>query len=218
MSLLAPLLPSGVCVAESRDLLASSAEYPQEAAAVVRAAPQRRDEFGTGRELARRALADLGLPAAPIPRGERGAPLWPDAVVGSIAHTEGYAVAAVAHAAALASLGIDVQPVVLLPPEAVMVVTSPAELERLTRAAGDLAALLAFVAKEAVFKAWWPLTGRELDFDDVALWADESGLLIAELADPDPALAQSGGRAGLPWEVRWRVSDGLLLAAVAVLR
>lgn len=219
MSLFRPLLPASVHVAESIGPIGAESAFAEEDEAVARAIPQRRREFHDGRALARQALSALGIQPEPIRRGPRGAPIWPADVVGSITHTDRYAAAAIARSAQAVSLGIDAQPLALLPPEVVPVVTSSREQARLANVAGDLAALLAFVAKEAVFKAWWPLTARELDFAEVELWPvtdgpAESGELIAELvSDRHPAMPHA-----LPWEVHWRVTDGLLLAAVAVQR
>src|ERR1700761_3617241 len=70
--------------------------FPDEEALLGRAVEKRRREFAAGRGCARRALAALGLPPAPLLPGEGGAPRWPDGVVGSITHCAGYAAAAVA--------------------------------------------------------------------------------------------------------------------------
>jgi hypothetical protein len=77
---------------------------------IGRAVEKRRREFGTARACARRALADLGRVPAPIVRGEKGAPVWLDGVVGSITHCAGYRGAAVAEARDVRALGIDAEP------------------------------------------------------------------------------------------------------------
>ena len=206
MSLFAPLLPGDVRSVESRQPT-TTAEFAAEAELVAGAAPSRQHQFWTGRALARDALAQLDHPREPIGRDSRGAPHWPAGVAGSITHTDRYAAVAVASSATYSSLGIDAEPIVLLPPEVVVVVTNPREQQRLQPVAGDHSALLAFVAKEAVFKAWWPWHGhqaeRELDFADVALFPHEEDSLVAE------------HRAG-EWLVRWGMAEGMLLAAVAV--
>ena len=60
--------------------------YPGEAELVARAVDKRRREFCTVRHCARQALRQLGLPPAPVLRGERGEPRWPAGVVGSMTH------------------------------------------------------------------------------------------------------------------------------------
>ena len=57
-------------------------------------APRR--EFVTARICARRALAELGVADAAIPRGPAGSPIWPARVVGSLTHCVGFRTAAVA--------------------------------------------------------------------------------------------------------------------------
>jgi len=57
---------------------------------------ERRQEFTAGRECARSALSALGVQAAPILRGYRGAPQWPDGIVGQHRALRGYCAAAVA--------------------------------------------------------------------------------------------------------------------------
>ena len=70
-------MPPAVAVAESFGDISGARLFPEEEAVVARAVDKRRREFTTARACARTALAGLGLPAAPIGRGERGAPGWP---------------------------------------------------------------------------------------------------------------------------------------------
>ncbi|MBF0106001.1 MAG: 4'-phosphopantetheinyl transferase superfamily protein [Deltaproteobacteria bacterium] len=73
-----------------------------------KAVSKRRTEFKTGRVAAHRAVQRLtGQPSPPILKGQRGEPLWPDHLVGSIAHTDGIAMAAVAFQAVLKGIGVD---------------------------------------------------------------------------------------------------------------
>ena len=63
--------------------------YPllqEEEALVVRAVASRRNEFSTGRWLARQGLQGLGLADSPIGMGRLRNPLWPSNVVGTISH------------------------------------------------------------------------------------------------------------------------------------
>ncbi|MDO5502621.1 MAG: 4'-phosphopantetheinyl transferase superfamily protein [Actinomycetia bacterium] len=228
-----PLLPSGIQVADTSELLCRSAEFDSEARVIAAATEMRRTQFLTGRKLARQALAAVGGPPGPIGRDPRGAPIWPPGFVGSITHTPTYAGVAVARADRVAAIGIDAEPLQQPPREIIAVVTSPVELHELSATAGEDAALLAFVAKEAVFKAWWPLTGDELDFADVRLRpSDIAGdvgggavgarTLLAEFSRARPALRRHDD-----WLVRWRITEPrepgpgatgeqLLLAAVTV--
>jgi 4'-phosphopantetheinyl transferase EntD len=80
---------------------------------------------------------------------------------------------------------------------------------------------LLFSAKESVYKAWYPLTGKWLDFfeADIELFADDgparSGGLRAELLVPGPLV---NGRRIQAFEGRWTVRRGLLATAVTVPR
>jgi 4'-phosphopantetheinyl transferase EntD len=193
----------------------ADALFPEEEEAVLKAIPARRAEFRTSRACARQALAGLGLPPGPIPRGLRGEPQWPKGVVGSITHCSGYRAAAVAWARDVTGVGIDAEPNRPLP---------AGVLEQIARAEEIAAAALLphhlpvawdrllFCAKEAVFKTWYPRTGRWLDFSQVRIDVDPSGWFLAEV---DERLLAETGFAGSPFSGRWMASDDLVLVAVA---
>lgn len=141
-----------------------------EAGCFGKASLQARRQSGSARIAARALLSRLGAPDAAIAKAPSGAPLWPAGFVGSLAHDEGVALAAVARAADFASVGIDIEPDADLPDELVDLVATPAE-----RACYDAALLRGralFVAKEAVFKAVHPLDGVFLDFHDIEVDLD----------------------------------------------
>src|SRR4051794_5603406 len=103
------ILPPGVRTAYARTDPPEARIFPAEAAIVASAVAKRRDEFTTVRHCARLALAELGVPPAPILRGVRGAPVWPDGIVGSMTHCAGYRGAAVARSGEAAGIGIDAE-------------------------------------------------------------------------------------------------------------
>ncbi|MFJ9538550.1 4'-phosphopantetheinyl transferase [Streptomyces sp. NPDC101225] len=197
--------------------------YPEEAAVVARAVPKRRREFALARACARRAMDKLGVPPQPLLPGERGAPVWPPGLVGSMTHCDGYCAAALARAADLASLGIDAEPHQPLPEGVLEAVALPTETQRLRRLAGERPGVhwdrLLFSAKESVYKAWFPLTGRWLDFTEadieVSVGPDAPlhGGLRAELLVPGPLV---GGRRLGHFEGRWTVQRGLAATAITV--
>ena len=78
------------------------------------------------------------------------------------------AVAAIAAQADHAGLGIDVELAEPLPPNVLDVVASSAEQAQLAKGPPHQGRVL-FAIKEAVYKAVGPLTGRFLDFPDVAV-------------------------------------------------
>ncbi|MEU9732808.1 4'-phosphopantetheinyl transferase superfamily protein [Streptomyces sp. NPDC048002] len=219
------LLPDAVVTVEAYgdEGDGSAALYPEEAAVVARAVDKRRREFAAVRGCARRAMEKLGVPPQPLLPGDRGAPRWPDGLTGSMTHCEGYCAAALVRAGDLASLGIDAEPDEPLPAGVLAAVALPGEALRVGRLAGERPEIrwdrLLFSAKESVYKAWFPLTGRWLDFTeaDIDLFADPGGRpgggFTATLLVPGPLVR--GRRVGA-FEGRWTVEHGLVATAVAV--
>jgi 4'-phosphopantetheinyl transferase EntD len=189
---------------------AFDALYPEEAAHMARAVAKRRREFASVRMCARQALADLGVEPAPLLPGRGGAPVWPDAVVGSMTHCAGYRACAVATRDRYAAIGIDAEPHEPVPADVAMQVLGPAERRRLPGVHADR---LVFCAKEAVFKAWFPLTGRWLDFPDVRIEPALDGTFAARFLVPGPVV---GGRRLGELTGRWRLDSGLIVVALTV--
>jgi enterobactin synthetase component D / holo-[acyl-carrier protein] synthase len=215
--MLEEILPRGVAVAAARDDIVDVSLYPEEEAIVARAVEGRRREFATGRACARAALAQLGLAPQPILSGERGAPRWPRGIVGSITHCHGYRACAVARAGDLASIGVDAEPNEPLPEGLLKDIASPGERETLRGLARLHADMhwdrLLFSAKEAVYKAWFPLTEKWLGFEDAEISIDPaSASFSARLLVRPPRLGDGELRG---FSGRWIVSDGLVLTAIA---
>jgi 4'-phosphopantetheinyl transferase EntD len=168
------LLPAEVVtmVAEEADWDAEL--FPEEEALVARAFAKRRREFTAGRTCARRALARLGWPDFPVLSGSRRDPIWPVGVAGSITHCNGFCAAAVARKSELISIGIDAEPHVPLPPGVAELVCTPTEKLWAAEMADDRWLTLFFSAKEAIYKAWFPLTRNHLDFQDAEVMIDIS--------------------------------------------
>lgn len=142
---------------------------PEESSLVsARTAPRRREDLTRGRTAARRALARIGVAAAPIGQGPHREPLWPRGVVGSITHAGGWAVAIVARAEVYAGLGIDVEAVDAAFPGLAAEVASRHEiaaLDTMPAPCRNAAIIELFSAKEAIFKAFFPRVGRYFGFD-----------------------------------------------------
>ncbi|UXY31121.1 4'-phosphopantetheinyl transferase family protein [Streptomyces sp. HUAS TT20] len=219
------LLPDSVVAVELHgdDAIQEAPLYPEEEALMVRAVAKRRREFSSVRACARRAMEKLGVAAQPILTGESGAPRWPAGLVGSMTHSEGYCAAALVRAADLASLGIDAEPDEPLPEDVVPYVCLPTERERLRELATERPDIhwdrILFSAKESVYKAWFPLTRRWLDFTeaDIEVLADPGerphGALRAELLVPGPWV---DGHRVQRFEGRWSVQRGVVTSAVVV--
>ncbi|MET8560114.1 4'-phosphopantetheinyl transferase superfamily protein [Streptomyces flaveolus] len=199
---------------------ALTALYPQESATVAKAQPKRRQEYANVRMCARRALSELGVPPAPVLSGARGEPLWPDGIVGSLTHCPGFRAAAVGRSSAFVGLGIDAEPDLPLAENLLEFISLPQEQARvhaLTRSSpGVCWDRLLFSAKEAVFKIWFPLAQRELDFDEADIRIDpDSGTFSARLLVLGPT---ADGERIEGFNGRWLSRQGILLTAIALRR
>ncbi|MCX5387496.1 4'-phosphopantetheinyl transferase [Streptomyces sp. NBC_00083] len=217
------LLTAPMAVAEAfhDDVVEGVGPYEAEERLVADAVPRRRREFTTVRVLARQALAELRIAPSPILPGPLGAPVWPGGVVGSMTHCAGYRAAAVAYGGDFAAIGIDAEP--HLPIEGI----GTLDLVTVPQERAWLAALrvrrpevcwdrLVFSAKESVYKAWFPLTGRRLDFDEAVVTVDpDLGTFHARLLVDGPEV---GGRRIRGFDGGWLHRDGILLTAVALTR
>ncbi|SNS97780.1 4'-phosphopantetheinyl transferase family protein [Actinacidiphila glaucinigra] len=216
------LLPGVAATGEAFGPDGSATLYPEEAALVARTPDRRREEFSTVRACARRALAALGLPPAPVLPGVRNVPQWPAGVVGSMTHCEGYRAAALARDTDLAMIGIDAEPDLPLPGGVLESIALPGELAWV-RAGGSRSRVnrdrLLFSAKEAVYKTWYPLMRTELDFDDADITFVEDGTsarphgtFSARLLRPRRA---PDGRLVERFSGRWLADRGIVVTAIA---
>jgi 4'-phosphopantetheinyl transferase EntD len=189
--------------------------HADEAAQIGWAVESRMREFKTARTCARRALRRLGAPAITILRGSNREPLWPPGVVGSITHCLGYRAAAVAMQLEVLTVGIDAEIHGALPSgvlDQVCVDRERAWLEGAPR--GLHWDRLLFSVKESVYKAWFPLTGRWLGFEETMVTFDPvGGTFQAQLLVTPPVVS---GRYLTGFNGRFLVRDGLILTAIAV--
>jgi 4'-phosphopantetheinyl transferase EntD len=211
------ILPACVAAVDTReDLLV--ALFPEEEQAVGQAVDKRRREFVTARACARGALAQLGLPPVAIPVGARGEPHWPAGIVGSITHCAGYRACVVARTGDIATVGIDAEPNEPLPDGVLAEIACAQERERLRELARREPSVhwdrLLFSAKEAVYKAWFPLAERWLGFEDATISVDlaqsafEACLLVCGPLVGAERLRLLRGR--------FLVRDGLVLTAISL--
>ena len=220
---LGALFGPGVSVGCADPRAPASDLWPEEAAALHQAVSRRRGEFAAGRRAARGALAALGRAACAIPVAPTRAPLWPAGIIGSISHCDRIAVAAVAPAGRFRALGLDVEPDEPLPEGLGETICRPEEMHWIARAPqqvqGRLGRLI-FSAKEALFKAQFPLTGVWLDFADIALRlhhgavataASGAGAFTARLTR-----AAGGFAPGHVFEGKFATSGGFVLTAVTI--
>lgn len=215
LTALSNLLPEDVVVVETRRGLVRTELSEAEQRRIASALPKRRDEFTTGRACARLALERLGAPRAEVPSGSAGEPLWPPDVVGSITHCETYRACAVAWKTSIDSIGIDAEENEPLPDGVLDRISSAAERSLMPGGKADACLdRVLFSAKEAVYKAWYPLSHEWLGFHDVHLELDvDAHGFVAELRIPGPLVR---GRTVTEFRGRWGVDAGTVITAVTV--
>jgi enterobactin synthetase component D len=166
-----------------------SSPFPQNCAFVLQTtqAPehtvssQRARDWQQGRTVALTALLQVEASFSKLPEianpdfiksGSRGEPLWPSGFLGSISHTEGWAAAVVGRTSQYRALGLDIEKVpdhdckrlidrICTPPEQNWCrETVATSAQRFTRV---------FSAKEAIFKAFYPVCHKPFYFAAVTL-------------------------------------------------
>jgi 4'-phosphopantetheinyl transferase EntD len=187
-----------------------------ETLAVKAAVESRKKEFALGRAAAREALRKIGHPPVAIPIGEGRAPVWPAGTIGSIAHTQGIAVAVAGRTSDFLGLGVDLEqtgavtedlwPDLLVPAEHAFLRSIPP---------GDRARLATamFAVKEAFYKFQFPLTREWVGFTDAELiMSHGSDTCRVRTHHPLPI----GGRKRNEFTAAFRIGASLTLAAVSL--
>lgn len=153
---------------------------PEERALVATAHPKRQREFATARKLAREALLRLGEPApGPLLNDPERAPIWPAGIRGSVTHCDTRALVAVCRAER-GSVGIDVEHRAGLKPElwpSVFLASEIEALEALPESDRARHALVLFSAKEALYKAQFPLSRTYMGFRALEVRAEQGELV-----------------------------------------
>lgn len=159
----------------------NSSPYEQERAVVQNAVALRQIEFYSGRYYAREALRAAGCMPQMILRAEKGNPLWPQNVCGSITHDQQSVIAAVVPNARIKGIGVDliVDPA-SVEPHLLSLIGSDIELHYLAQAFSGLPSLaLIFGVKESVVKAVSPHIDHYLDLLDIHLSLDGRELVAS---------------------------------------
>jgi 4'-phosphopantetheinyl transferase EntD len=216
---LTSLFPSSVIVSERRMPGDPADLLPAEAAHVANAVAKRVMEFAAGRVCAKAALGVLGVENVVLLPGADRQPLWPTGTVGSITHTAGLCAAAVAPTNRIAAIGldseiagaptVDIWPSICRDEELAWVGSLPEN----DHAA---AVTLLFSAKEAFYKAQYPLVGEWLDFHDLRIevprWARARGEF---LATPTRDI-RFGSHAAFPLVGRYAFHEEFVSAGISV--
>ena len=151
------------------------ADYPllaEEALHVERVHEKRYRQFASGRHFARAATTRLAGLAAPIPRGDSGAPIWPQGLIGSISHSETVAAATVCNGT-LRGIGIDVEDAQRLDKSKPRLLQKLfTERERARTWADPREGTLMFSGKEAAYKAIHPIEGKYIGLLEVEVEVD----------------------------------------------
>lgn len=210
------VLPPGLAVVARDPRLRPDTTDPSEEAAVRGAVPARVAEFHSGRAAARAAMIALGLPPRPVPMGPDRAPVWPDGVSGSISHMPAACVAVVGRADDWAGIGIDIEQATALDPVLIGEITTRAErlwLGTQLPTERGLMAKLIFSAKEAVYKAQYPLSGQLFGFDTLCLRIDRN----TSRFEAEFLIAQGPFKVGTRLQGAYVHAAGVLLTGVALL-
>lgn len=137
------------------------------------AIPKRCADFAAGRAAARKAMQNIGIAPRPVFAHKDRAPIWPAGITGSITHKDTLCAAVVT--AQDKTLGIDVEEDTPLNPDLMPTVCSEREIARIAGPHENLLAKLIFSAKEAVYKAQYPVTRQLFGFDHMEVMIDQPG-------------------------------------------
>jgi 4'-phosphopantetheinyl transferase EntD len=171
---------------------------------------KRKRELIAGRRAAHLALERAGcIDRRPILKGPRGEPLWPPGWIGAITHCGDYGAAVVAPKASYDGIGLDIEAANRGDARLGELIACPIERRWM---GGDPARVTAlFSAKEAIFKATYPLAGVFLDFRDARLsWNPVRSGFEAELL----RAVSSEHLAGTTLFVQVSVRNGHVMASV----
>ena len=141
--------------------------YPEENRLVEHNHARRIRDFTAGRIAARHVLAALGVSQYPLLK-DGDTTLWPEGIIGSIAHSGQYAGVAVARKPEIIALGLDIEEIARTSRVAAHI-TTPHERQLINQLAPPLrpeVISLVFSAKESLFKAIHPLVKTYFGFQN----------------------------------------------------
>ncbi len=216
------------------ELVALARLHPDEAAMVEAMPATRRATFVAGRLAMRGAMQHAMRTAegestnhaalqAPILRTERGAPVLPSALAGSVSHKHDAALALMLPRAPLANgtstfVGVDLEhrPTAtdLARPSIARRILTADELDALASLDHDPLVqrervILSFAIKEAVYKAIDPTVQRYVRFTEVALRFTDDGTVAVSLLLPEFATTNITVRAQYAVDDRWLIATAV---------
>lgn len=132
----------------------------------------REQEYSLGRYCAKQAMNAIGIDCDNIQSSSHGFPIWPKGIVGSISHSKGTCLSAVAKSEDFQAIGIDVEKFNRMKERSIERITHPKEIAEI---GSDLKkSTLLFSIKEAFYKAQFPIYKTPLNFKDLAFSYDFS--------------------------------------------
>lgn len=208
------LFPPGVIVHSGAPQAIEGTLFAEEEAQIARALEKRRAEYRAARILARRGLEELGRAPVAIVNAPDRAPIFPEGTVGTITHTRGFCLVALASSNDFLALGADAEEATPLKEGLFETILRPEEEAQLRRSvSGDKLALYAkliFSIKEAAYKAQYALSRRYFGFSGMRIHLDE-GSFDAELMLEAPPFSR-----GHRFRGTYRIESGLILSALAL--
>lgn len=162
---------------------------PSELKAIGTSVAVRRHTYSTGRLCAKTALRDIGFDhrdySDGLLRQEDGSALWPEAAVGSISHTNDWAIAAVAKSSSdYLSLGVDIEKIDRVNTDVLRHIATDEErriLESDFTVRWGRVAL--FSIKESLYKCLRPFYGTFFGFKDVQVSNLNTPLIHGDIHD-----------------------------------
>ena len=146
--------------------------FSEELDCIVGVAELRRKTFSSGRVCARASLAEAGLPAVALPQAADGSVRWPEGVIGSLSHTNEWAVSAIAVCAMTEAigLGVDLERIQPLETGVLKLIATRAERAELAQAGNTRWHSVAlFSMKESIYKCLRRSYGRFIEFQEVEI-------------------------------------------------
>ncbi len=185
---------------------------------IRRASGKRQAEYFAGRYLAALALRHFGVEQFDVLADEKRCPDWPNGFIGSISHTDNFAVCALAPTSELRAIGIDCQDI-LTPKKAAKLwpkiideneysIISAANLEL------NYGLSLCFSAKESIYKALYPFIRKFFGFSAAKLCAVNPRQHYLEFQF-SPQLATPIG-INHPLRVYYQLTDGRVLSHISL--
>ncbi|MFI4979769.1 MAG: 4'-phosphopantetheinyl transferase [Nevskiales bacterium] len=216
--LLDTLFPVGVAAAARLQPGDAALLYAEEAQHLGKAIAKRVGEFAAGRICARQVLEQLGIHGFPLLVREDRRPQWPDGIVGSITHTQGFYAAVAARREDYQAIGVDAERVGRVGRHLWPKICTAAEvvwLEGLSETEQARAGALIFSGKEAFYKCQYGLTESWVGFQDVALEPLDSGLQSGRFAVRPLAPLKLEQCLPPPWFGYCRFGDDLVISGMA---